>query len=38
MLECLKQGIQNMDGKPQTFYTDNEGALNATIVQQYFAR
>ena len=35
ILDCIKEGIKKMDGKPQTFYTDNEGAFNATAVQQY---
>ena len=36
ILECIKEGISKMGGKPETFYTDNEGSFNSKEVQAYF--
>jgi hypothetical protein len=36
ILECIKQGIDKMGGKPETFYTDNEGSFNSKEIQAYF--
>ena len=36
VLQGLKDVIVKMKGKPETIYSDNEGALNSTIVQNYF--
>ena len=36
VLEGIKEGIDNMGGKPETFYTDDEGALNSKEIQNYF--
>ena len=36
ILECIKEGINKMGGKPETFYTDFEGSFNSKEVQAYF--
>jgi len=36
ILECIKTGIKGMGGKPETFYTDNEGSFNSKEIQAYF--
>ena len=36
ILECIKEGIIKMGGKPETFYTDFEGSFNSKEVQAYF--
>jgi hypothetical protein len=36
ILECIKEGIKRMGGKPKLFYTDNEGSFNSKEIQQYF--
>jgi len=36
ILECIKEGIHKMGGKPETFYTDFEGSFNSKEVQAYF--
>ena len=36
VLEGIKHGFQNMGGKPQTVYSDDEGALNSKEIQAYF--
>ena len=36
ILECIKQGITKMGGKPVTLYTDNEGSFNSKEIQSYF--
>jgi hypothetical protein len=36
ILECIKEGISKMGGKPETFYTDFEGSFNSKEVQAYF--
>ena len=36
VLAGIKEGIENMGGKPETFYTDDEGALNSKEIQNYF--
>ena len=36
MLAGILEGFQNMGGKPDTIYSDDEGALNGTVVQDFF--
>ena len=36
LLKCIKEGIHKMDGKPETFYTDNEGSFLSKDIQKYF--
>ena len=38
ILEAMKVSITQMGGKPQTLYTDDEGALNTPLVQNYFLK
>jgi hypothetical protein len=33
VLAGIKEGIENMGGKPETFYTVDEGALNSKEIQ-----
>ena len=35
LLEAIKEGITKMGGKPQSLYTDDEGALNTPLIQNY---
>ena len=35
ILEAMKEAITQMGGKPQTLYTDDEGALNTPLIQNY---
>jgi len=34
--EAIKQGLEKMGGKPETIYSDDEGALNSNEIQNYF--
>jgi len=36
VLEGLEDGFKNIGGLPETAYTDDEGALNSTLIQDYF--
>jgi hypothetical protein len=36
ILQAIKDGIDNMGGKPLVFYTDEEGSFNSKIIKQYF--
>jgi len=36
ILEAIKEDIQKMGGKPETIYSDNEGAFVSNEVQKYF--
>ena len=36
VLEGLEEGFKNIGGLPETANTDDEGALNSTIIQGYF--
>jgi len=36
VLEGMEEGFKNVGGKPETAYTDDEGALNSTLIQDYF--
>ena len=36
ILECIKTGIKDMGGKPETFYTDFEGSFASKEIQVYF--
>ena len=36
ILEAIKEDIKQMGGKPETMYTDNEGALVSNEIQKYF--
>ena len=36
VLEGIKTGFANMGGKPETVYSDDEGALNSKEIQAYF--
>lgn len=36
VLEGLEDGFKNIGGLPETAYTDDEGALNSTLIQEYF--
>ena len=35
VLEGIKKGFANMGGKPETVYSDDEGALNSKEIQAY---
>ena len=35
VLAGIMEGIQKMGGKPQRFYSDEEGSLNSGVVQEY---
>ena len=34
--EGLEEGFKNIGGKPETAYTDDEGALNSTLLQSFY--
>ena len=36
ILQGLKDGFQNMQGKPESIYSDDEGAFNSKLLQDYF--
>ena len=36
ILEAIKEDIKKMGGKPETMYTDNEGAFVSNEIQKYF--
>ena len=36
VLEAIKEDIRKMGGKPETMYTDNEGAFVSNEIQKYF--
>lgn len=36
ILEAIKEDIRKMGGKPETMYTDNEGAFVSNEIQKYF--
>ena len=36
ILQCIKDGIEKMGGKPKTFYTDNEGSFSSNIANKYY--
>ena len=35
VLEGLEDGFKNIGGLPETAYTDDEGALNSALIQDY---
>ena len=36
VLGGMEEGFKNIGGNPETAYTDDEGALNSTMIQDYF--
>ena len=36
VLEGMEEGFKNIGGKPECAYTDDEGALNSSLIQDYF--
>lgn len=36
VLQGLKDGFHNMGGKPESIYSDDEGAFNSKLLQDYF--
>ena len=36
VLQGLKDGFRNMQGKPESIYSDDEGAFNSKLLQDYF--
>lgn len=36
VLQAIKDGIENMGGKPLVFYTDEEGAFNSNLIKEFF--
>jgi len=36
VLEGMEEGFKNIGGLPETAYTDDEGALNSSLIQDYF--
>ena len=36
VLQGLKDGFHNMQGKPESIYSDDEGAFNSKLIQDYF--
>ena len=35
VLDAMEEGFKNIGGLPETAYTDDEGALNSTLIQEY---